>query len=255
MSASSVTADARVAAAPRAADAWRRDRRFFTGMAVAALLTVLAGFAPSYYLKAFMGRPTVSGQAVLSPLLHVHGLVFTSWILLFLVQARLVAARRIGLHRRLGYGAVALAAAMVVVGFLAAVDAARRGATPPGGPPPLVFLAIPMADLAIFSLLVGAGIWFRRRADAHKRLMLVSTISILTPAIARLPGVLGFGPLAFFALTDLFVVACLVYDRVTRGRVHPAFWWGGGLLLASQIGRLAISGTAAWLAFATWITR
>jgi hypothetical protein len=85
--------------------------------------------------------------------------------------------------------------------------------------------------------------------------MLTSTISILTPAIARVPGVLAGGPLAFFALTDLFLVACLVYDRRTRGRVHPAFWWGGGLLLLSQVARLAISGTAAWLALATWLTR
>jgi hypothetical protein len=243
-----------IAASP-AASAWRRDRRFFTGMAVAALLTVFAGFAPSYYLKAITGAPGVSGAPVISPLLHVHGLVFTSWIVLFLVQTRLIAARRIGLHRRLGVATVVLAAAMVVVGFAAAVDAARRGSTPAGGPPPLVFMAIPMADLAIFSTLVAAGVWFRRRPDVHKRLMLSSTISILTPAIARLPGVLMAGPLAFFALTDLFVVACLVYDKVTRGRVHPAFWWGGGLLLASQAGRLALSGTATWLAFATWLTR
>src|SRR5687767_3050526 len=107
MSAPAATVDARVVAAPRVADAWRRDRRFFTGMAVAAMLTVFAGFAPSYYLKVLTGRPGISGQAVLSPLLHVHGFVFTSWIVLFLVQARLVAARRIGLHRRLGYAAVA----------------------------------------------------------------------------------------------------------------------------------------------------
>jgi hypothetical protein len=144
---------------------------------------------------------------------------------------------------------------MVVVGAAAAIDSARRGVSPPGGPPPLVFLAIPFADMVVFSILVGAGVWFRNRGDIHKRLMLMSTISILTPAIARLPGVLAGGPLAFFALTDLFVVPCLVYDRVTRGRVHPAFWWGGGALLASQAGRLALSGTSAWLAFAAWLTR
>lgn len=241
-------------AASRAADAWRRDRRFFTGMALAALLTVFAGFAPSYYLKAAFGRPAISGLQPLSPLLHVHGLVFTGWIVLFLVQTRLIAARRVGLHRRLGVAGAALAAAMVVVGCAAAIDSARRGATPPGGPPPLVFMAIPFADMVIFSILVAAGIGFRRRPDVHRRLMLTSTISILTPAIARLPGILALGPLGFFALTDLFVVVCLVYDRLTRGRVHPAFWWGGGLLLASQAARLVISGTAAWLAFATWAT-
>jgi hypothetical protein len=139
------------------------------------------------------------------------------------------------------------------VGTLAAVDAARRGAAPPGGPPPLVFMIIPIADVTIFSLLVGAGMWFRNRGDIHKRMMLVSTIAILTAAIARWPGVLAAGPLAFFALTDLFVVAAMVYDRRTRGRVHPAYWWSGGMLLGSQVGRLALSGTAAWLAVATWL--
>lgn len=255
MSSATAAANVPVVSSPPVADAWRRDRRFFTGMAVAALLTVFAGFAPSYYLKVVFGRPAISGLQPLSPLLHLHGFVFTSWIVLFLVQTRLVAARRLGLHRRLGVAGVLLAGAMVVAGSAAAIDSARRGATPPGGPPPLVFMAIPLADMVIFTMLVGAGVWFRGRPDVHKRLMLTSTISILTPAIARLPGVLVAGPLAFFVLTDLFVVAGLVYDRVTRGRVHPAFWWGGGLLLASQVARLALSGTAAWLAFATWLTR
>ena len=255
MSAGTADVDVRVVAAPSPTDTWRRDRRFFTGMAVAAMLVVFAGFAPSYYLKVVLGRPSVSGMQTLSPLLHLHGLVFTAWIVLFLVQTRLIAARRVGLHRRLGVAGMVVAAAMVALGSAAAIDSARRGASPPGGPPPLVFMIIPLADMVIFSALVGAGIWFRRRADIHKRLMLTSTISILTPAIARLPGVLVLGPLAFFALTDLFVVICLVYDRVTRGRVHPAFWWGGGLLLASQVARLALSGTATWLALATWLTR
>ncbi len=249
-----MTADAAVASLPlRGSDARQGERRFFSGMAVAAALTVFAGFAPSYYLRALTGRSTFSGGA-LSPLLHVHGLLFTAWIALFVVQVRLVAARRIAVHRRLGYAAAALAAAMVVAGFLAAVDAARRGAAPPGIPA-LVFLAVPMADLVIFSTLVGLGIALRRRPDAHRRVMLVSTIAILTPAIARLPGVMTAGPLAFFALTDLFVVVAVVHDRATRGHVHPAYWTAGGLLLASQVGRLAISGSATWLAFAAWLTR
>lgn len=244
-----------VPAVRKPADAWARDRRFYTGMALAILLTVFVGFAPSFYLKALFGAPGVSGAPILSPLMHVHGLVFTTWIVLFLVQTRLVAGRRLALHRRLGYGAAGLAVVMIVLGIQAAVDAARRGATPPGGPPPLVFMIVPFADMVIFAALVGAGVWFRNRAETHKRLMLVSTIAILTAAIARWPGVLAGGPLVYFALTDLFVVVGMVYDRMTRGRVHPAYWWGGGLLLASQAGRLALSGTNAWLAFATWLTR
>ena len=228
---------------------WRRDRMFFSGMAVAAALVVFAGFAPTYYLKGvFSGRP-------LSPLLHAHGLIFTTWIVLFVLQTGLIAGRRTPLHRRLGVAGGALAVAMLVAGTMAAIDAARRGFTPPGGPPPLTFLIIPLGDLVVFSALVAAAFYRRRQPQTHKRLMLLATLALLTPAIARLPGIAAIGPPAFWGLTDLFIVACFVYDRVTIGRIHPAFKWGGLFVLVMQPMRLILGGTGPWLAFAQWLTR
>ncbi|MPY87796.1 MAG: hypothetical protein GEU99_07730 [Luteitalea sp.] len=225
----------------------RGEHLFFTSMAAAAALTVFLGFAPTYYLKgAFEGPP-------LTPLLHLHGALFTGWILLFILQTSLIAAKRTDIHRRLGVIGGLLAVAMVVAGAAAAMWSVRRGFTPPGGPPPLVFFAIPVGDLVVFSTLVGCGISYRCRPDTHKRLMLLATIGLLTAAIARLPFVAGTGPLVFFGLTDLFVVGCLFHDRLTRGHVHPAFLWGGLFLVVSQPLRLAIAGTGAWLAFAAWL--
>ncbi|MEO7986930.1 MAG: hypothetical protein ABI766_10385 [Gemmatimonadales bacterium] len=188
-------------------------------------------------------------------MLHVHGALFTSWILLFLSQTTLVAAGRTDLHRRLGVAGALLALVMPVIGMVVAIEAARRGVTPAGGPAPLVFLVVPIFDLLLFTTLAWTGLYFRRTKDTHKRLMLLATISLLTPAIARLPGIISAGPPAFFGLTDLRVIACLVYDRVSRGRIHPAFFWGGLFVIASQPLRLLIGGTGAWLAFATWLTR
>jgi hypothetical protein len=241
-----------VAERPRVTDpgwAWRRDRLFFSGMAVAAALVIFAGFAPTYYLKDVFGAPA------LSPLLHLHGLIFSSWIVLFVVQTRLIAGRRTPLHRRLGVVGGLLAVAMLVVGTMAAIASARRGFTPPGGPPPLTFLIIPLGDLVVFSVLVGAALYFRRQSQTHKRLMLLSTLALLTPAIARLPGIAAAGPPAFWGLTDLFIVACFAYDRVTSGRIHPAFKGGGLFVLAMQPLRLIVGGTGLWLAFAQWLTR
>jgi hypothetical protein len=227
----------------------RREHLFYTGMAIAITSTVFAGFARTYYLRPLFNKPP------LMPLLHLHGIVFTSWVVLFLTQTTLVAANRTDVHRRLGVVGAIIAVLMVVIGTTTAIIRAKQGAGPPGGPPPLVFLVIPLADMVVFASLVGAGLSFRRQADVHKRLMLLAMISLLAAAIARLPlDLLKAGPPAFFGLTDLFIVPCLVYDLFERGRVHRATALGALVIVASQPLRLMIGGTDAWLAFARWLT-
>lgn len=217
-------------------------------MAVAIALVVFAGFAPTYYLRGYYHTEP------LPSVFAVHGAVFSAWVILFVVQAALVSARRIDIHRKLGLIAAVLAPLMLVVGFQAAVTAARHGFSTPGLPPPLVFLAVPMFDLVVFAALVGAALWFRRNPAMHKRLMLLAMLAVITAAIARLPGVLPYGPPAFFGLTDLFLLAGIAWDKWTRGRVHPAYIWGGLFLVLSQPLRLVVSGTDVWLRIATWLT-
>jgi uncharacterized membrane protein YozB (DUF420 family) len=248
MSAGTGVAGARVAMGSVALER-QRDRWFFTGMAVAGLVTVFIGFAPSYYLGRFFEAPPRS------TLVHLHGALFTTWILLFLTQTSLIASRRADLHRRLGIAGGTLALLMLVVGYLTAVEGARRGVTPPGGPPPLQFLAVPLGALVAFGILVGAGLYRRRRSDTHKRLMLLATIVLLTPAIARMRFIGDGGPLVAITGTCLFVVACLIYDRAAHGRVHPAFLWGGLFVMLSLPVRAAIGRTEAWLSVAQWLTR
>ena len=226
----------------------RHEHRFFLSMAVVIAAIVFAGFAPTFYLRAFYHTDP------LQSVFRVHGLVFSSWVVLFVVQTALVSARRTDIHRRLGVLGAALALLMLVVGYMAALTAARRGFSTPGLPPPLVFFAVPFFDLLVFATLVGFALYLRRTPAAHKRLMLLATVAVLTAAIARLPYVLPLGPPAFFGLTDLLVFAAMAYDRWTRGRVHPALLWGGLFLIVSQPLRLFIGGTDAWLAFATWLT-
>lgn len=224
------------------------DRAFYSGMAILMALTVFIGFARSYYLSAFFGAATVSGRPI-TPLLHVHGLLFSAWVVLFVVQTALVATRRLAVHRRLGMASMALAAAMIVVGTSTAIDAAASGAAPVGVDP-LAFLAIPLFDMVLFGGFVTGAMLMRRNKEAHKRLMLLAYVSIITAAVARIPGVLPYGPLAFFGLTLVFVLIGAAYDLQSRRRIHRVYLWGGGLLFISVPLRLAISGTAAWRSFA-----
>ena len=226
------------------------EHRFFTAMAIAIAVTVLAGFARTYYLRAYFDSPPIS------PLLHLHGLVFSSWVALYLAQTSLVAADRVRLHRRLGVAGGVLAVILVLVGVTTAIVRVRQGFSPPGGPPPPVFLVVPLTDMALFGGLVAAALYFRRQMAVHKRLMLLGTIALLAAPIARLPfGLLQSGILAVFAASDLFVVALIAYDFAMYRRIHRATAWGGFAVVASQPLRLMLGGTSAWQAFAGWLTR
>lgn len=228
------------------ASAWKRDRIFYSGMAIASAITVFAGFAPTYFLRSFSTQPS------LKPLVHLHGAIFTSWVVLFVVQATLVATRRVAIHRRLGILGGVIAVMMVVVGAVTAVAAARNGQAPPGLPP-LVFLVVPLGDLLVFATLVTAAIVCRRKSEIHRRLMLLTMLALLTPAIARLPFI-PMNPLAFFGATDAFIIVFLIYDRMTRSRVNRALAAGAAFVVISQPLRLLLGGTAAWMTFAKWVT-
>lgn len=225
-----------------------QDRQLFRWAALIALAVIFGGFARTYYLKTAFDTPA------LTPLLHLHGVVMSTWIGLFAAQTWLVATDRTQVHRRLGIVGVFVASAVLVAGTATAIIAARLGHSP--GPPPLRFLAVPLADMAQFGILIGAGFYFRSRSDFHKRLMLLATLSIMTPAIARLPisFIQDHKPLMPFGMTDLIILAFIAYDTYKHHRLHPAFGWGGALIFASLPMRLALARTDAWMQFARWVT-
>lgn len=227
------------------------ERRFYTGMAIAVLMTVLLGFGRSFFLRPlFPDHPAPS-----EPIFLVHGMVFTLWILLFVAQVSLVSLGNLRLHRRLGLLSGALVVAILVLGVQGALTAGGRATGFVNIPvPPLQFMAIPFFDMIMFGSFVSLAFLYRNQAQNHKRWMLLATLNLITAAIARWPVVSALGPLAYFGITDLFVVALAVWDFRSRGRLHPVTIWGGALLIISQPLRLIVSGTDGWLMFAQWAT-
>jgi len=228
------------------------DRPLYLLAAIVIPLIVLAGFARTYYLKGFFATPQLP-----SALVHLHGIVMTAWVVLFIVQVTLVARRRTRTHQRLGILGAGLAALVVIVGILTGLYAAARGVSTGVGPFALQFLVIPLGDMVVFSILIAAALYFRKRLDIHKRLMLLAAVNLLAPAIARIP--LSFitngGPLAFFGLTDLCLLLFVAFDTIRHRRLHPAFLWGSLLIILFQPLRIVVAGTDAWLSFATALVR
>jgi hypothetical protein len=226
------------------------QRWFWLAGALFAALVVFVGFSPTFYLRNLFGTPQLSALKL------VHGTVFSAWVVLFVAQTWLVATNRRGTHRVLGAFGALLLVAMCVAGYRMAIESGRSGFTPdPAKVSALSFMAVPLFDLGVFALLVSAALVLRARSDWHKRLMLVATLSLLPPAIARMA--LQFPPLPVlpiaFGGTALVIVAAMVLDRVTLRRLHPATLWGGLIVILSLPGRLLIASTQAWQDFAAWL--
>jgi len=99
---------------------------FFTWMAALLLVINLVGFSPTYFLRIWFHAPAL-------PLhVHLHGALFTSWFVLFLIQASLVPRGRLRLHRRLGAAGVALAA-LIVPATLAVIYSSHSRSLGSGG--------------------------------------------------------------------------------------------------------------------------
>jgi len=222
---------------------------FYVTMAFAILIVVFVGFSRTFYLRTYFFPER------LIPLLILHGTIFSSWIALYVTQTMLVATKNTRIHMKLGVAGLVIAPLMLIVGTYTALVRAK-GPSPLPDVNPLAFLTIPLGDMLIFGILFGAAYYSRKKLDTHKRLMLLASIGLLPAGVARWP--LHFietgGPLVFYGLADLFIVPCLIFDIITRGKPHRATVIGGLLIVISHPLRLLIGGTHAWIAFATWLT-
>lgn len=229
--------------------AFRFDDFFFSGMAVIILATVFVGFARSYYLAGVFHAPLPN------VLVHVHGAVFTSWIVLLITQTSLVAGGRVDLHRRLGLIGFAVASLMIILGVMAATDSMARHVAPGNiGIPQKAFYAVPIADMASFATLIYFGFRERFHPAAHKRLMLIATIVITDAAFVRWPIAVGWWNLQTAQICCYALLLLLAgYDLWSRRKIHRATLWGSLFVVVLMQMRMPIGHAALWQRFATWV--
>lgn len=228
----------------------RRDG-FFLAMGAVFLAVAITGFSTTYFLP--LARGTFGAPPAV---VHVHGVLAFAWLLFFLLQAKLVRRRNLGLHRRLGAVGAALCAGIVVSGVGVGLYATRRDLA--GGEDPFVlgqFVNI-LIEMALFGALVALAIGHRRDGATHKRLMLLATISALAPAWLRLRHLLPMVPhpfVTFSIVADSLLLVAMLRDRIVLGRVHPAYWWAGGAMVAVHAVELLAITSAPWLRLSRWL--
>jgi len=227
------------------------SRFLYLGTAICLAVVVALASARTYW------APMAEGTLRVHPAIHVHAFLFFLWMVFFVCQTSFVAGRRPAWHRELGLFGIALAAAMIFSGLLAAIvslaenlavrpEIARRSAV------------LSASGMVLFTTFISLGIASLKRPETHKRLMVLATFSILQAAIARV--IMHFPAIAQperiligAVVVDVMLVAVVLADVRSRGRVHPVYLLGAAWIVAVQCGRVLLARTDAWVSFTEWV--
>ena len=171
--------------------------------------------------------------------LHVHAVVFSIWMLLLTAQVLLVLRDRVALHRKLGWLVAGWACLMAVMGPWAAMASQATTVNAPVGFSP--FLSVNIVDIGGFLILLALGIVLRKNPASHKRMMILSTVSLADPGFSRFSGFLWptepHSVLVWFIYTfygNVLLIALMAGWDWWRGRLMRSFVVGAVGLLAAE---------------------
>ncbi|WP_421774210.1 hypothetical protein [Gracilimonas sp.] len=200
---------------------------------------VIIGFWPTYFSHVFNEFPVRHWS------MHAHALIFIGWLLLLLVQISLVASNNVKLHRKLGVAGGFYAILMLIFGVAAAfmlpLERIESGAwTLDRG---ASFLIHPLGDLVVFVAFFIPALYYRRKSEIHKRLILIASLMLVFPGIARI----GMEQILTFIVWLFPLLAGATLDIIFRRKVHFLYLLGAAVLVLSVVGRYYISGSGLWL--------
>ena len=221
----------------------RVDQRYYLWVALACATIAVTGFGRSYYLKYVFGTPP------LPLLLHVHGAIMSLWCLLFGAQTFFIASHRVQIHRRLGIFGAVFAIAVVALGTYVTVEATAREVRGHVVQRFHFLFGFNLVNLLVFFILVVTALALRGRPDFHKRLMLLATVTLLAPAVARIVLLFTHDGTSQLLAFDACIVACVAVDTVLHRRLHPAFGWGAASVLVPLHLIFSAVGAKWWLPF------
>ena len=218
---------------------------FHLWMALLMAAFVFTGFGMTYLGPLIAGtfRPA-------PPIVHLHGIVLFSWMVLLVTQSLLVNVRNVRLHRSLGTFGISVGTLVVVLsGTMQVVGASIT--TLKGSGPGVFFLGFVAPPS--FAILFAMAIRAVRKPEIHRNLILIATISILMPGINRvyMKGVgLTYVPFFFTYLTmDVMLTLVLWHERKTTGRISTTTWIGAAIVFVPQLFLKLVSSQPWWSEF------
>jgi hypothetical protein len=198
---------------------------FYFSMSLLIAVVVVYGFSQT------IGQNLLHASPLPPFILTIHAIVFPGWVLFYILQSVLVRTRNVPLHRTLGWFGLALGVGILVLGYVTATTMDRFQLQQHTLDSP-AFLIIQLMDLTSFAILFALAIYWRRRPEYHRRLMLIASCGLTDAAFGRFPILpLAFAPGGVDALILLGILRDLIVDR----RIHKVYLYAFPSLLLFQI--------------------
>ena len=239
------------------------ERKFYLLAGCVLLVFVALGFQRFYLHGQSFAHGSVTQQ--IAPLVFIHGIGMSVWILFLITQSSLIVSGNRKLHMSLGVGGAVLAGFLVVVGLLTATGSVHYN---PDGFKFLGgahrFLIVPTTDIVGFGVLIAIGFRNRRRPEIHRPMMCLATVFVMTAALFRIAFIRG--PVMGVMHDSNFVVFAPWIPMLTLGLLlglakwlmtrswdgYFALGWAG--IACVCVVQAFVANTAAWDHIAGWVT-
>ena len=200
-------------------------KHFYFFMSLLTVVVVFYGF--SYTVDKNLIHPPVPKPAIL----YLHAVVFTSWLGFFVLQSALVRTRNVQWHRRMGWVGLGLGIAVVIVGVSTALVMPRFNREVLHQSNGELFVLVPLFDMLCFAITFGLAIYWRKKPELHRRLMLCATCSLTAAGFFRFPLI----PHELFYLgVDALILLGVIRDLMVNRTVHRVYLYTLPLFMIGQ---------------------
>jgi hypothetical protein len=205
------------------------DCYFYFAMSLLIPAVVVFGF--SFTIGDNLLHPAVPRP----PILYLHAAVFSGWLVFFFVQSTLVRTHHVPWHRKIGWFGAGLGALMPVLGVATAIVMTRFNVARLhfNVAEAESFLLIPLFDMLCFASTLALAIYWRKKPEFHRRLILIATCALTAAAFARFPERL-LPNLYFYSGVDFLILLGVGRDMIVNRRVHQVYWYALPAFIVGQ---------------------
>ncbi len=222
---------------------WERYFYFFMSM----LIAVVVAFGFSQTIDMNLIHPSIPRPF----LLYVHAAVFTGWLVFFILQTALVRTSNVQIHRTLGTFGIAMGIGLPVLGVATALTMTRFDIEKLHNPTAATDMIVPFFDMVAFASTFSLAIYWRKKPELHRRLILASTCALTAAGFGRFPAWI-LPQNIFYVGVDLLILLGVTRDLIVSRKIHAVYAYVLPLFMVGQTVTLyaALYRPALWVSIA-----